>query len=426
MIGLLVLSLFILFFMVGIPVSFSMGLGALIGLIIRGTPLRVLPQQTVAGIESFQMLAVPFFILAAQIMNAGGVTERLFDFAKEVMGWMRGGLAYVNVLASMIFAGISGAAVADASGLGLIEIKAMKDAGFSDEFAVAVTASSSMIGPIIPPSIVMIIYGHIAGVSIAALFVAGIIPGILAGLFLMLFIYYLVVTDRVSSVAVQNISIIRILRSFLRNFFVILLPPLLLWAILSGVVTPTEAGVLASFYAFVVSLFYEGFSMLKKMPEVFLTTMKSTGVILFIIGTTTALVWVLTREQTAIFIAQYFFTITENKILLLILINVFLLIVGAMLNQIPALLIVVPLLSPLGMKLGMHPVHFGLIIVFNLMIGMITPPFGMGLYIMSSITDVPINKVIKACLPFLIPLILALLLVTYIPAISLFLPDLLL
>lgn len=426
MIGFIALLLFFILFLIGTPVSFSMGLAALVGLSIRGAPLRVLPQQIIAGIESFQMLAVPFFILAAQIMNAGEVTERLFDFANELIGWVRGGLAYVNVLASMIFAGISGAAVADASGLGLVEIKAMKDAGFDDTFAVAVTASSSMIGPIIPPSIIMIIYGHIAGISIASLFLAGILPGILAGLLLMFFIYILVVTGRVKGGRTHKISIKRILKSFYKNFLVLLLPPLLLWSIISGIVTPTEAGVLASIYSFILSCLYRGTDFLKEMPNVLLTTMKNTGVILFIVGTTTALVWVLTREQTAIFISRYFFALSDNKYVILILINIFLLVVGAMLNQIPALLIVVPLLSPMSLPLGIHPVHFGLIVVFNLMIGMITPPFGMGLYIMSSITDVPIHKVINACLPFLIPLLVALALVTYIPFLSLWLPTLLL
>ncbi len=383
-----------------------------------------MPQQIVAGIESFQMLSIPFFILAAQIMNSGTITERLFHFAEEVVGWLRGGLAYVNVLASMIFAGISGAAVADASGLGLIEIKAMKDHGYKETFAVAVTAASSMVGPIIPPSIMLIIYGHIANLSIGALFLAGILPGILAGVCMMLYIAYCVSRGKVLDKPAKKFSLIRLLRSFVSNFFVLLLPPFLLWAILSGNVTPTEAGALASFYALVLSFFYEGRKMFGRLPAIILDTMRNTAQILFILGATQILVWIMTRAQTSLLVSEYFFSITDNKILLLMLINVFLLVIGAVMNTLPAMLVIIPLLSPIGMRIGLDPIHLGLIVVFNLMVGMITPPFGMGLFIMASITGMPIKKVIKACAPFLIPLIIALMIITYVPEVSTLIPRL--
>ena len=383
-----------------------------------------MPQQIVAGIESFQMLSIPFFILAAQIMNSGTITERLFHFAEEVVGWLRGGLAYVNVLASMIFAGISGAAVADASGLGLIEIKAMKDHGYKETFAVAVTAASSMVGPIIPPSIMLIIYGHIANLSIGALFLAGILPGILAGVCMMLYIAYCVSRGKVLDKPAKKFSLIRLLRSFVSNFFVLLLPPFLLWAILSGNVTPTEAGALASFYALVLSFFYEGRKMFGRLPAIILDTMRNTAQILFILGATQILVWIMTRAQTSLLVSEYFFSITDNKILLLMLINIFLLVIGAVMNTLPAMLVIIPLLSPIGMRIGLDPIHLGLIVVFNLMVGMITPPFGMGLFIMASITGMPIKKVIKACAPFLIPLIIALMIITYVPEVSTLIPRL--
>ena len=425
MIGFLVLGLFVLFMFVNIPIAISMGLASAIGLVCLDIPGTALAQKMVAGVQSWTLLAVPFYILAAQIMNYGGVAERMLQFADELVGWIKGGLAHANVLASMIFAGISGAAVADASGLGLVEIKVMSDAGYDKRFAVGVTAASCMLGPIIPPSIMLIIYGHIAELSIATLWFAGIVPGILTGLILMAYIYYAVARKHVVAPAPRPFSFQRTARSFIQNVFVILLPILLLWSILSGMATPTETGVIACLYTFVLSMIFKGKAFLRKIPEVLIVSAKSSGVIMFIIATATAFVWIMTVERSAVMLSDFLLSLTDNRYLLLVIINVFLLIVGAFLEQIPAMLVIVPLMAPIPAEIGMNPIHFGIMVVFNLMIGMITPPMGMALYIMGAITDVPMREIIVYSMRFFLALVFALLLISYIPIISTFVPQLL-
>ena len=425
MLGLIALLIFMLLIFLNVPISISMGLASAICLLIMGIPGEVLAQKIVSGIQSWVLLAAPFFILAAQIMNRGGVTERLFHFAGELVGWMKGGLAHANILASMIFAGISGAAAADASGLGLIEIKAMTDAGYDKKFAVGITAASCMIGPIIPPSIMLILYGHLAELSIAALWFAGILPGILTGILLMAYIYYLVASRRIEAPASRAFSFARLFTSFKQNFFIILLPLLLLWTIVSGRATPTETGIIACIYAFVLSLIYEKGSFLRRLPHVLIDATKSSALILFIIGTATPFVWIITREETAVILGRALFSISSNKYIILLIVNLFLLVVGALIEQIPAMLVIVPLLNPLALELGFNPVHFGLMVVFNLMIGMITPPMGLALYIMGAITDVPMKDIIRSSMSFFLVLVVALLLIAYIPFLSTFIPKML-
>jgi len=425
MLGLLELAIFMVLIFLNVPVSFSMGLAVAVSLTIMGISGRLLPQQMVAGVESWQLLAVPFFILAAQIMNAGKLTERLFNFADEVVGWIKGGLGHVNVLASMIFAGISGAAVADASGLGVVEIKAMTDAGYEKKFSVGITAASCMLGPIIPPSIMLIIYGHLTELSIAALWFAGIIPGILTGLLLMAYIYYAVSRGIFKAPQPHKFSWHRVRKSFIENFFILLLPIILLGAIATGLATPTETGIIACLYTFILSLAYRRKQFLKELPQVLSTSAKSSAVIMFIVATATAFVWVIIREQTAVIICNALLSLTSNKHLILLIINAFLLLVGALIEQIPAMLVIVPLLAPIPSALGINPIQFGLMVVFNLMIGMITPPMGMALYIMGTITDVPMKDIISASMRFFGILVIALLLIAYIPILSTWLPQIL-
>ncbi len=425
MLGVLALALFMVLIFLNVPISISMGLASAISLMIMGVPGEVVPQKIVSGIQSWVLLAAPFFILAAQIMNRGGVTERLFHFANELVGWLRGGLAHANILASMIFAGISGAAAADASGLGLIEIKAMSDAGYEKKFAIGVTAASCMLGPIIPPSIMLILYGHLAELSIAALWFAGIIPGILTGILLMAYVYYAVSTGKTKAPFSNPFSFARLWLSFKNNIFMLFLPVLLLGAIVSGLATPTETGIIACIYAFVLSMAYNGSRFMRQIPQILIDATKASAIILFIIGTATPFVWIITREETALVIGQALFSISDNKYVILIIVNVFLLIVGALIEQIPAMLVIVPLLHPLALELGINPVHFGLMVVFNLMIGMITPPMGLALYIMGAITDVPMKDIIRSSMSFFLVLVLALMLITYIPFLSTFIPELL-
>ncbi len=425
MVGFLVLGIFIALMWLNVPISISMGIASTIGLLVLDISMSALPQKMVAGVQSWVLLAVPFYILAAQIMNYGGIAERLLEFAEDLVGWIKGGLAHANVLASMIFAGISGAAVADASGLGLVEIKVMSDAGYDKRFAVGVTAASCMLGPIIPPSIMLIIYGHVAELSIAALWFAGIVPGIMTGLILMGYIYWEVARKKIESPEPKRFSFTKLRKSFLRNLLVVILPVLLLWTILSGLATPTETGVIACLYTFVLSVMFKGKSFLKKMPEVLVVSAKSSGLIMFIIATATIFVWIMTIEQTAVMLSDVLLSLTENKYLLLLIINLFLLIIGAFLEQIPAMLIIVPLMAPIPLELGISPIQFGIMVVFNLMIGMITPPMGMALYIMGAITDVPMRDIIIYSMRFFLALLIALMLITFIPFISTFIPNLL-
>lgn len=426
MIGFLALGLFVLLMLLNVPVSASLGISSAVSLLVMGVPGEALPQMMVKGVQSWVLLAIPFYILAAQIMNYGGVAARLFNFADDLVGWIKGGLAHANVMASMIFAGISGAAVADASGLGLVEIEAMKKAGYDKDFAVGVTAASCMLGPIIPPSIMLIIYGHIAELSIAALWFGGILPGLVTGVILMGYIYFAVSRGKVSGPATHRFSIRNVGRSFLRNFFVILLPVILLVSILYGWATPTETGIIACLYTFILSIVNRGRAFLRDLPEVMVNTAKASGIIMFIIATATIFVWILTAERTAIVLSENLLSLTSNKYLALLIINVLLLVIGSLLEQIPAMLIVVPLLAPMAEQLAVNPIQFGIMVVFNLMIGMITPPMGMALYIMAAIApDVPMRNIISASMRFFIALVFALLLITFIPFLSTFIPGVL-
>ncbi len=425
MLGFLALGLFVVLILINVPVSISMGMASAVCLVITGISGQILPQKMVAGIQSWTLLAIPFYILAAQIMNYGGVAQRLFSFANELVGWIRGGLAHANVMASMIFAGISGAAVADASGLGLVEIEAMTRAGYDKKFAVGVTAASCMLGPIIPPSIMLIIYGHIAELSIAALWFGGILPGVVTGFILMAYIYYVVAKGEVIGPEPDKFSLRRACRSFISNFFVILLPVILLGTILTGLATPTETGIIACLYTFVLGVVNRGRAFIKDLPRVLVETAKSSGIIMFIIATATAFVWILTTERTAIVISESLLSLSSNKYVLLLIINLFLLIIGSLLEQIPAMLIVVPLLAPMAQELAVNPIQFGIMVVFNLMIGMITPPMGMALYIMGAVTDVPMKDIINSSMRFFLALLVALMLITYIPFLSTIVPELL-
>jgi len=423
MLGLLALGIFTICMFVNVPVSISMGLASGVCLCVMGISGMIIPQKMLAGIQSWVLLSVPFFILAAQIMNRGGVAERLFTFANELVGWVKGGLGHANVLASMIFAGISGAAVADASGLGMLEIKVMTEAGYDKKFAVGVTAASCMLGPIIPPSIMLILYGYLAEISIAALWLAGIIPGIITGFLLMAYIYITVLRGKIICPAPKKFSLKNACKSFTKNIFVIILPVLLLWLIISGLATPTETGVVAAVYTFILAFFNKKKAFLRDIPRILVGTVKSSGIIIFIISIANALVWIISVEKTTDILSQFLFSLSSNKYVLLLFINIFLIIIGALIEQIPALLIIVPILTPIGAQLGINPFQFGLMIVFNLMVGLITPPMGMALFIMGAITDVPMKDIIISSLRFFFILCFALILITYFPIFTTLIPE---
>jgi tripartite ATP-independent transporter DctM subunit len=407
----------------GVPIAISLAGSCLLYVLLTGSvPDVVVVHRMINGIDSFPLLAIPFFILAGNLMNNGGITARIFDFAKALMGWMRGGLGHVNVGASIVFSGMSGAAVADAGGLGTIEIKAMKDAGYDEEFSVGITAASSTIGPIIPPSLPMVIYGVMASVSVGQLFVAGLVPGLLMGLVLMVMITIISRRRGYTRDAVFSIPVL--VHTFKRAFLSLLTPIIIVGGIMSGAFTPTEAAIAAVVYALILGgVIYRSLTW-RRLLKVSMETIETTAVILLIVAGASIFAWILTSNQVTQHVVTLLGPFADNPIATLIIINLVLIVVGCFMETIAAITILVPVLLPVVVAAGVDPVHFGVIMVLNLMIGLLTPPVGMVLYVLSRVSGISFEKCMRGTLPFLVPLVIALLLVTFIPAISLWLPTL--
>lgn len=413
-----VLLLFIAF---GFPVAFSIGLTSLLYCLKEGLVLITIPQRMVAGIDNFAFLAVPFFILAGNLMNTGGITRRLFRFATSIVGFIPGGLGHANVVGSIIFAGMSGAAIADAGGLGTIEIKAMKDEGYDTDFSAAVTAASSTIGPIIPPSIPMILYAAFGGVSVGKLFLAGAVPGILMGVSLMVMIY--IISVRRKYPVHSQLDVKEIWVSFKEGLLPLFTPVIILGGIMGGIFTPTEAAVVASAYALFLGLVVYREIKWSELPGIILNTAVTTAIVLFIISAASIYGWLLAREQVPQTVAKLLFSITTNPHLVLLIMIGFLLIIGCFMETAASLIILVPILVPMTSQLGIDPLVFGLIMVFTLMLGLITPPVGVVLYLIADIAEISFERTVKATFPFLLPLIIVLLLITFVPQIAMFLPN---
>jgi len=405
------------------PISFALIISSILTLWLKNLPLTMIPQNLIDGAGSFTLLAVPFYILAGEIMNVTGITQRIFDFAMAIIGHVRGGLAHVNVLASMVFAGISGSASADAAGLGRIEIEAMRKEGYDVPFAAAVTAVSSTIGPIIPPSIHLVIYGAIAEVSVADLFIAGIIPGLALGFSLMVTIYILAVSgvERCPLRARQSLQ--QIWQSFNNASLSLFAPVIILGGILIGVVTPTEAGVIAVVYTLFLGVIYRELDC-KKVVIALKRTVRTTAVVMFLLATARVFAWLITVERVPEMLSEAMFLFTDNKTAILILVCLGLLIIGTVESASANLIIVTPILVSIALALQIDLVHLGLVSVFALMIGLITPPIGTSLYIVSEVANIPFEKVVRATLIYLIPLITVLLMLAFFPQITLFLPRL--
>jgi len=416
---------FILLLISGVPITFVLGISSLIYFIGIGIPLEAITQFMSITFESFVMLAIPLFMLAGMIMNSGGITHRLFGFANSLVGHMNGGLAQVNVLASIIFAGMSGSATADSAGLGQVEVKAMIDEGFDKDFTAAVTAASATIGPIIPPSIGMVIYGSIAGVSIAGLFIGGLIPGLLAGIALMILNNF-ISKKRNYPKRDRRQSLIEILKSFWKAFPPLLTPVIILGGIVLGIFTPTEAAAVASLYAFVLGYFVYKEITLRDTISILFEVGKITASIMLIVATASVFGWVLAQQAIPQQLAKALLSTFANKYIILLVLNIFLLILGCFMETVAITLIMVPVLSPLLDGAGISKLHFGVVMVLNLTIGLITPPMGMSLYVVSSVAKTTFEKVLKAIIPYLIVLIIVLFLITYIPALVTYLPELLL
>lgn len=370
--------------------------------------------------NSFTLLAVPFFILAAQIMNTGGVTNRIFGFCLKLLGHFRGGLAYVNVFSSLIFSGISGSALADVGGLGVIEIKAMRDAKYDDDITIGVTAASSTVGPIIPPSIPFVVYASMAGVSVGGLFMAGIGPGLLLCLVLCVYIYFIVKKRNYPKNKRSTLS--EILRSFWSALPALLFPVILLGGIWGGSFTPTEAALVSIIYGIIVSSLIYKEMKLREIPKLLWTSVKQVGPSIAVVVTASVFAWILTYEKVDQIIVKFVLSITTNRILILLMINFFLLFLGMFIEVVAAIMITLPILTPLMAVAGINPIHMGVILTLNMMIGLLTPPVGFSLYMLSTTSGYPFNTVVKMVSKWWLPLLITLLLVTYFEPITMWLP----
>ncbi|GIT57820.1 MAG: ABC transporter permease [Candidatus Neomarinimicrobiota bacterium] len=377
-----------------VPVSISIGISTVIALIIGDFPLSVIPRMMIDGLDTFTLLAVPFFVLAGNIMNAGGVTERIFAFAKALFSPIRGGLAQVNVAASMIFAGMSGAALADLAGLGTVEMRAMRKGGYPLNVAAAVTLASCTIGPIIPPSIVLIVYGLATDTSIGRLFLGGIIPGFIIGLITMVWISLWVRFKKTSWGQPEPFVVSDVWSTFKGGALALFSPVLIIGALVLGVSTPTEVGVIAATYALFVGIIYRDLTW-KKLLECIVESMQTTAIIMYIVAVSIVMGWIITMERLPHEAAKAIQLYIEHPLLALLIINVFLILVGMFLETLPAILILSPILLPILAPFGIDQVHFGVIICFNLIIGIITPPMGIGLFVAARVADTTPELVLK-------------------------------
>jgi C4-dicarboxylate transporter DctM subunit len=420
--ALILLISFALFLVIGVPIAFVLGLTPLTALLYEGqTPLALAAQQIFTAIDNPVLMAIPFFILAGNIMSAGGLTQRLVTFCKVLVGPVRGGLAYINVVISMIFAGITGAAVADTSAIGSILIPAMKRDGYDVEFSAAVTATSSTIGPVIPPSIPFIIYGVLGEVSIASLFLAGFIPGVLLGLFQMGVVAYYARRRGYPKGSLPSAR--EALKAIFDAALVLLMPIIILGGILSGVFTPTESACIAVFYAFSISFFVYRDIRLRDLPRIIIDTGVTSAMVMLVIGTASIFSWLLASEEIPQSVCTAILNVTHSRILILLFVNIILLVVGTFMETTASLIILTPVLLPLVTQIGVDPLHFGVILVLNLVIGLTTPPVGVCLFIACAIGKISLERISRAILPFILASIVVLGIATYWEWLIIFIPK---
>jgi len=462
MMGILIGS-FLLLMLLGLPVALAMIAASLLYILVTGSvPNVIVAQRMIAGVESFPLLAVPFFILAGNLMNIAGITGRIYNFAVALVGWMKGGLGQVNIIGSVIFSGMSGTAIADAAGLGTIEIKAMRDHGYSAEFSVGVTAASATLGPIIPPSLPFVIYGMMANVSIGSLFLAGVIPGVVMTLMMMFTVAFIARRNnwggdalfswtKLGSASVEiiivmafplitwlltragvsvNVAVgITLAALLLADWYfdfsavmALMAPVILIGGMTLGWFTPTEAAMAAVIWALFLGLVRYRSMTLRSLARATLDTIETTASVLFIVTAASIFAWLLTVSQAAQLMTDAILSFTQNKWVFLLLANVLILIVGCFIDTIAAITILVPILLPIVLKLGIDPLHFGLIMTLNLMIGLLHPPLGMVLFVLARVAKLSVERTTVAILPWLVPLFAALIAITYVPEITLWLP----
>jgi TRAP-type C4-dicarboxylate transport system permease large subunit len=460
---LLLIGSFVALMILGVPVAVALAGASLLYIAFTGTvPDLMAAQRVIAGVDSFPLLAVPLFIMAGNLMNVCGVTGRIYYFAISVVGWMRGGLAQVNIVGSLIFSGMSGTALADAAGIGTIEIKAMKDHGYPVEVAVGITAASATLGPIIPPSLPFVIYGMMGNTSIGALFLGGVVPGIVMTLFMMAtvawlarrrgwgavspfswgtlggaaveiglvlgfpVVVYLLIEAGVSVNAAVGIALATLLALDYRYDFsavmALMTPVILIGGMTLGWFTPTEAACAAVIWSLFLGLVRYRSMTLRMLVKATMDTIETTASVLFIVTSAAIFAWLLTLSQAAAVLADLILSVTTQKWVFLLLVNALLLFVGCFLDTIAAITILVPILMPIALKLGVDPVHLGLIMVLNLMIGLLHPPLGMVLFVLARVAKLSVEQTTMAILPWLVPLFLALAAITFVPELTLWLP----
>lgn len=425
MMSLSVLTLFLAFTLIGAPIAVAMGASAAFVIWWGDFPLTVIAQRTVNALDSAPLLAVPMFIFAAALFNESGVTNHLFALVRLIVGRIRGGLGHVTVLTNLIFSGISGAALADIGALGGTQIRLMREQGYKDEFAAGITMAAATIGPIFPPSIPLIIFASAAEISAVKLLLAGVIPALIIAAILMA---QIAVMARVQNLPKDTIDFSwgKLVRTGLVAFPALMAPVILIGGLVSGIFGPTEvAGVCVVYAIFLGTVVYRELTLAKVITAA-RETVHSTAGVLFIVGSAALFAWVFTIDRVPTMASEFLLGLSTNPVVLLLIVNVLLLVVGMILESIAAILILAPILTPALMKVGVDPVHLGLVVVLNLMIGLLTPPVGMSLYMVSIVGKMPLQRVIAGAMPFLIPLIIALLVVTFWPGAATFLPNLIL
>ncbi|NMB17704.1 MAG: TRAP transporter large permease [Firmicutes bacterium] len=416
---------FILLLLLRAPVAFALGVPSLLYVLItKNVPVMMIGHRMAGSLFSFVLLALPAFLLSGKMLNTTGVTKRLLDFAISLVGHLRGGLGYANALASMMFATMSGTAIGDAGGLGAVEMEMMTKAGYSKEFSAGITAASSIVGPIIPPSVTLVVYAALAEISVGRLFMAGLVPGVLMGLSLMTYIWYVAhhTEEGQSWPVFPRQSPNELWNSFKRAFLPLLTPVIIVVGIVSGIVTPTEAAVLAIDYALLLGLLYREVSW-KSLWETLEDTVIMTGSIMLIFAIAGMFGWLVTIENIPTMITNFILSVTSSKTGVILLIDLALLLLGCFLDTTAALLLVTPVFLPLAMQAGIDPVHLGIAMTSALMLGIITPPFGICLFVVSDVAELPVAAVTKASLPYLLPCIATLVLISVFPEVVLFLPN---
>ena len=404
------------------PIAFSLGFSSFVYIAASDIPLSIIPERMFSGIDSFVILCVPGFILAGNLMNVGGITDRIIHFCMALVGHIRGGLGVANVGASMVFAGISGTAISDTVSIGSVMIPAMVKRGYDSEFSAAVTASSSTIGPIIPPSLPMVIAGTVTGLSVSRLFVAGIIPGLLLGFGLGIVSYFISVKRQHPKE--ERLPLREVVRSFFGAFWAILMTVIIIGGIIGGFFTPTEAAMVAVFYAIIIGFFVYRELKLHMLPKIFYDSAVTTASLMVLVGFANVFAWILTSEEIPVMITTAMLDLSSNPAVYILLVNLLLVFVGMFMETIAALMILMPILLKPAISLGIDPIQFSIMCVLNLVIGLTTPPVGVCLFVASSIARISIGRLAVALLPFIAVSLVVLILVSYVPQVTLWLPSL--